>query len=203
MSAPTPQQDRAIATRRKLIDATIEVLATNGVAGTATSAVAREAGVSQGALFRHFPSKAQLLSTATAQILADLFDETGAAFLAAFDGVDPVKAGVDALWTIFTDRRIYGAFEVFLAARTDAELRALIEPILLDHAVRELEFAKLLFPKSANRTDFDRIVFGILSTLQGAALVAGVATDSPGAFERQFIEDTVRQHLGVPASPGG
>ena len=202
MNAPTPQQARAIETRRKLIDAAIEVLATEGVAGATTAAVAREAGVSQGALFRHFPSKALLLSTATETILRDLFDATGNAFLDAFDGMDPVKAGVDALWTIFTDRRLYGAFEVFLAARTDAELRALIEPILLGHAARELEFAKLLFPHSASRPDFDRIVYGILSTLQGAALVAGVITDSAGAFERQFIEDTVKRHLGVPESPG-
>ena len=202
MNAPTPQQARAVETRRKLIDAAVEVLATNGVAGTSTSAVARQAGVSQGALFRHFPSKALLISTATAQILSDLFADTGVAFLEAFDGSDPIKAGVDALWTIFTDRRLYGAFEVFLAARTDVELRALIEPILLAHAEREIEFAKQIFPESAERPDFDRIVFGILSTLQGAALVAGVVTDSPGAFERQFIEDTVKQHLGTPASPG-
>jgi hypothetical protein len=38
--------------------------------------------------------------------------------------------------------------------------------------------------------------------LQGAALVAGTITDSPGAFERQFIEDIVRRHLGEPAQSG-
>lgn len=202
MNAPTPQQARAFETKRKLIAAASEMLAESGVSGTATAAVARHAGVSQGALFRHFPSKPLLLSAATEKILSDLFEETATAFVAAFDGTDPIKAGVDALWTIFTDRRLYGAFEVFLAARTEPELRLQLEPIIIAHTERELAFAKLLFPDAADRPDFDRIIIGVLSTLQGAALVAGIVNDSPGAFERQFIEDTVRRHLGAPAMSG-
>lgn len=199
---PSPQQARAVATREKIVRATVAVLAESGVAGASTSAVAKFAGVSQGALFRHFPSKALLLATATERILDSLFTETGMQFVLAFDGEDPVKGGIDALWAVFTDTRLYGAFEIFLAARTDADLRERVEPILIAHAERELEFAKLIFPHAADRPDFGSIVFGILSTLQGAALVAGAITDSPGAFERQFIEDTVRQHLGEPAQPG-
>ncbi len=199
---PTPRQARAVATREKIVRATIAVLSESGVASASTGAVAKFAGVSQGALFRHFPSKALLLSTATERILDDLFTDTGAHFAAAFDGEDPVRCGVDALWTVFTDTRLYGAFEVFLAARTDADLRGYIEPILMAHAERELVFAKLIFPHAADRPDFGSVVYGILSTLQGAALVAGTITDSPGAFERQFIEDIVRRNLGEPAPPG-
>ncbi|MFT6396287.1 MAG: AcrR family transcriptional regulator [Bradymonadia bacterium] len=202
INPPTPQQARAVATREKIIRATVAVLSESGVASASTGSVAKFAGVSQGALFRHFPSKALLLATATERILDDLFTDTGVQFVEAFDGEDPVRAGVDALWAVFTDTRLYGAFEVFLAARTDEDLRGYIEPILIGHAERELEFAKLIFPLAAERSDFGSVVYGILSTLQGAALVAGTITDSPGAFERQFIEDIVRRHLGEPAQSG-
>ena len=45
-----PQQDRSAETRRRVLDAAIELLAAAGYAATTTTAVGERAGVSRGAL---------------------------------------------------------------------------------------------------------------------------------------------------------
>jgi len=48
-------------TRARLVRASREVLERGGYAGASVLAIARRAGVSAGALYRHFPSKAELI----------------------------------------------------------------------------------------------------------------------------------------------
>ena len=55
-------QARSRATRVRLLQATAAALEELGYAGASTTEVARRAGVSQGALYKHFPSKVQLLA---------------------------------------------------------------------------------------------------------------------------------------------
>lgn len=53
-------QARMAAQRQAILDAAIAVLSKQGYAGCAMSAVAAEAGVATGSIYRHFPSKADL-----------------------------------------------------------------------------------------------------------------------------------------------
>ncbi|WP_013322329.1 TetR/AcrR family transcriptional regulator [Gloeothece verrucosa] len=55
-------------TRDRLIKAAIEVFAAEGITGATTREIARVAEVSEVTLFRHFPSKEQLLATVAEQI---------------------------------------------------------------------------------------------------------------------------------------
>ncbi len=63
----TKRRDEAARTRRdeptraRLVRASREVLERGGYAGASVLAIARRAGVSAGALYRHFPSKAELI----------------------------------------------------------------------------------------------------------------------------------------------
>ena len=57
-------------TRQQLIDATVNLVNTVGYANVTTRAIARTAGVSEGALYRHFPDKAALFFAALADRLA-------------------------------------------------------------------------------------------------------------------------------------
>lgn len=63
-----PQQERSHATRRKLLDAAIEVLLDVGYSQLTTSAVAARAGVSRGAQQHHFPVKMTLVVEAIRQL---------------------------------------------------------------------------------------------------------------------------------------
>ena len=72
LDAPPParrtQQERRDSTRTRLLEATVECLVELGYARTTTLAVAQRAEVSQGALFKHFPTKAALLGAAVERL---------------------------------------------------------------------------------------------------------------------------------------
>jgi AcrR family transcriptional regulator len=65
-------------TRRRLIDAAIEVFLERGYAGTRVQDIARRAGLTTGAMYSHFENKAALLSEAIAvsgdTVLRELLD---------------------------------------------------------------------------------------------------------------------------------
>lgn len=200
MNAPVPQQARAVRTREALLDAAAACLGEHGLAGTTTARVARTAGLSQGALFRHFPTKAELLAGAAERVLAGLVVR----FVGAVqddpqrDGEDLLSVGLRALWVVYTDPALYGVFELFLAARTDAELQAALQPVLDAHFQVELSLARELFPHAAGRADFDDVVAGLLTTLQGAAVSVATRPTADASLELRFIERLARTELGLP-----
>jgi AcrR family transcriptional regulator len=51
---------RGEATRERLLSAAVELLEEGGYAAASVAAIAERGGVSAGALYRHFPSKAEL-----------------------------------------------------------------------------------------------------------------------------------------------
>ncbi|GAA2101881.1 MULTISPECIES: TetR/AcrR family transcriptional regulator [Brevibacterium] len=66
-----PQQDRSRATRARILQSTVECLATRGWQATTTSVVAEHSGVSRGALQHHFPTREGLLLTALEHMFED------------------------------------------------------------------------------------------------------------------------------------
>src|SRR5687768_13990896 len=84
-TAPTPrrtQQERRDHTQQRLLKATLNCLQEIGYARTTTTEIVRSAGVSQGALFKHYPTKAALMSAAVEHLFSDLVDGYQRAFAA-------------------------------------------------------------------------------------------------------------------------
>ena len=52
VSVPRPTQARAVATRQRIVDATLACLVEHGYAGASTARIANEAEVSEGAVFK-------------------------------------------------------------------------------------------------------------------------------------------------------
>ncbi len=123
-----PQQDRSRATRQRLLEATLECLTERGWVGTTTTVVAVRAGVSRGAQLHHFPTRASLVTAAVEHLserrAAEIRAE--AAALPAGERLDRV---IDMLVAAFTGPLFSAALEVWVAARTDAELRAALLPL--------------------------------------------------------------------------
>jgi AcrR family transcriptional regulator len=177
-----PQQPRSIDTRARLVGAAAAVLVEYGFQGASTSAVAAGAGVSQGALFKHFPTKSDLLAACVEALLAgyvvDFRDDMarrlamiGGAALAANGPRERVRPAVASLWGIFRRPGMRAVFEVYVAARTDAALAAQLAPILERHRAAILAEAARLLPELAAAPDeaafaIDAVVYA----MQGAAL---------------------------------
>src|SRR5687768_8412689 len=61
-------------TRRELLAAAAKVLLARGYEGTRVSEIAREAGLTTGAIYNHFASKAELLEAAIAEQAPEAFE---------------------------------------------------------------------------------------------------------------------------------
>ena len=61
--------------RGEIVDATVRLVARQGVSGASIRQIASEAGVTEGALYRHFASKDDLCQQAYQQIVADMVAE--------------------------------------------------------------------------------------------------------------------------------
>ncbi len=57
------RRDQAAATRAHIIDVSLRLFGELGYAATSTRRIADEAGVSEGAIFHHFPTKADILAS--------------------------------------------------------------------------------------------------------------------------------------------
>jgi AcrR family transcriptional regulator len=120
------QAERSAATREALLDATIACVVRDGYARTTTGAVAREAGVSVGAIQHHFSGKAELMAGAVAHLLARRQDEFAKAIAGLDPGADRVDAAIDVLWSMYESSAFVAWLELWVASRTDADLRAAV-----------------------------------------------------------------------------
>jgi AcrR family transcriptional regulator len=133
-----PQQERSRATQQRLLDATVECLVERGWSGATTTVIAERAGVSRGAQLHHYPTRAALVLAAITHLAdrraAELRIEAGNLTADRGERLDRV---VDMLAALFTGPLFVAALELWVAARTDPELRSALVP-LEDRVGREM-----------------------------------------------------------------
>jgi AcrR family transcriptional regulator len=194
-----PRQARSLATRARLLDAAIETLVAQGYAALTTTEVCRRARLSQGALFKHFASKAGLVGAMAERLFAALIEDFRAGFAAIPSGGDRLDAALGQLARSFAEPRLLAALELYTASRTDPVLRAQLAPVLERHHANLLREARELFPEAAAANpDFDAVVDAVVATLQGEAL-GGLVTADAGVGPRSlaWLARRVRAELEV------
>ncbi len=127
---PRPtQEQRSKATRVGLLDATIDSLVEVGYAGTTTSRVCEAAGVSRGAQVHHYPTKAELVVAALEHLAEKRLQDMQAKAAELDQATDRIGASFDFLWDAFSGPLFFAVLELWVAARTDKELRARLLPV--------------------------------------------------------------------------
>lgn len=157
-------------TRAAVLEATVELLAERGYAGTSTRMAAERAGVSLGALQHHFRSKAELSVEAMRAVTRRLADEFVASIPEQDSEMDRFAEALDRLYVVFRGPTFAAAVELQLAARTDGELR---HPIRKLHAEVErtiLESAATLLPGLRDLPRFHSLLLTSTSAVRGLAL---------------------------------
>jgi AcrR family transcriptional regulator len=210
-----PQQARSIATRARLVGAAKECLVAQGYAGASTGAVAQAAGVSQGALFKHFASKSQLLGATAAAILEGFVEDFRRAVAAAGEGGAGAVSGVRAargggagasiearlgpalrvLWGIFRGPEMRALFEIYVVARTDAALEVELGPLLVAHRQSILGEARALLPEVAAHPEFEGVIDAVVYAMQGAVLGLFGADETTDERQLAFFERLARREL--------
>jgi AcrR family transcriptional regulator len=192
-----PRQARSLATRTRLLDAAIETLVAQGYAALTTTEVCRRAGLSQGALFKHFESKAGLVGALAERLFAALIDDFRAGLGRSARPEDQLGSALGELARSFREPRLLAALELYTAARSDGVLRARLAPVVARHRDNLLREARELFPRAAHANrDFDAIVDTVVAALQGAAL-GGLVTADPESARRSldWLERLLRAEL--------
>jgi AcrR family transcriptional regulator len=127
------QQERSTSTRARIVDATIASLVELGYAATTISRVQERAGVARGTLLHHFPHRADLLLAVVEDVAERrLHVLSGPPTSAGPDGEGPGdgwEAAVDLVWRDLRSPAFLAVLELWVAARTDADLRAALAPV--------------------------------------------------------------------------
>ena len=124
-----PQGERSRVMRHRLLEATVECLVEHGWSGTSTTLVSQRAGVSRGAQLHHFPTKGALVLAAVAHLSEVRGEELRRAATGLPPGTRRTRAVLEMLADHFTSPVFAAALELWVAARTDAELRAAVGPL--------------------------------------------------------------------------
>jgi AcrR family transcriptional regulator len=190
-------QARSVASRRRMLDATIASLIELGYARTTTTEVVKRAGMSQGALFKHFPNKALLMGAAAEHLFGQLIVSYRAAFASLaqeriVELTARLDAAIDLLWDVFMGAPMQAANELYVAARSDDDLADVLRPIMERHAANLLQEATQLFPEITDSSALSTLIAGLMASMQGASLMVPISgvTDSSAA-ELAFIRRAV------------
>ncbi|MFD6672889.1 TetR/AcrR family transcriptional regulator [Rhodococcus zopfii] len=177
-AGPRTQQGRREATIGRILDAAVAALGEVGYTATTIAEVCTRSGVSSGGVFRHFPTRLDLMVAAADEVRKRQFEEyrAGLERLEVIDGsYESVRASLHLVRAACRAPINAAWYELLGAARTDALLRARLEPMAARYHAEIAEFAAAL--PVASRFDpgvFTTIVFSIVHMLDGEALSAVV-----------------------------
>ncbi len=188
------QAERRLATTTAILDATIDNLVERGYAGTSTTEICKRAGVSQGALFRHWASKGELLAAAAAH----LFGRVTAAYEDTARADMSVSEAVELLWESYQQPDLQAVIELYVAARTDVDLAAALREIEPAHRANLHRIALgVLPPELAGDPDIASIIDVSIAAVQGATMAIAAAPD-PASVKRAILRGLDRVLPGRP-----
>ena len=191
----TTRERRTQAERREhtitaLLDATVRCLAERGYAATSTAAVCAEAGVSQGALFRHFPTRQALLVATAEHVAASNVEEFRTTVGSEVDTVDDVAAVLAHLRAVVLSPANQTWRELLVAARADADLREALHPAREALQARMLDAAADLWGDRLPVDDLAPVLSVVVNMLDGLAFSA--LDPDPAAAPGRTVERALR-----------
>lgn len=186
------QAERRATTRAALLDAALECLVEDGYAGMTTRKVAERAGVSQGTQMHYFPTRGRFVAEAVRHVAFKL-----AAELRERDTLHPrsdrrrLEALLDHTWEIHTGPVFQATMELWVAARTDPEIREAMGEIARDITRMIATGASELFPELMARPRAGEVLDMGLAIMRGLAVLR--FTSDEADVERRWRR--ARNHL--------
>ncbi len=122
LSRPEARAARNEATRARVLDAAAACIARDGVAASNLARIARQAGLTTGAIQHQFGDKATLLTAVVERGFESMVDEV-ARIPAGERGLEErVRSFIEALWRAYTAPGTRASLDTLLATRGDAAL---------------------------------------------------------------------------------
>ncbi|MYW05447.1 TetR family transcriptional regulator [Streptomyces sp. SID3343] len=135
-----PRQGRSRATRVRLLDTAVQVLAELGWQGGTVTVVAGRVGLSRGAVQHHFPTREDLFTAAIDYMAGDRLARARLDQALIPEGPGRTEAVIEAIIATFRGPLYRAALQLWVAAADNVELRAKVLPLdeRITHATYEM-----------------------------------------------------------------
>lgn len=169
------QQQRREETVARLLQASIDTIIEVGYARASAAVITKRAGVSVGALFRHFETMGDFMAATAYEVLRRQLET----FTKQVAEIPADRPALPAALTILRDITAGSTnavlYELMVAARTDEKLMETLQNVLGQYSVKIHDAARALpgaesFPEET----FPVIVALMTNVFDGAAIVRGV-----------------------------
>lgn len=169
------QQQRREETVARLLQASIDTIIEVGYARASAAVITKRAGVSVGALFRHFETMGDFMAATAYEVLRRQLET----FTKQVAEIPADRPALPAALTILRDITAGSTnavlYELMVAARTDEKLKETLQNVLGQYSAKIHDAARVLpgaesFPEET----FPVIVALMTNVFDGAAIVRGV-----------------------------
>jgi AcrR family transcriptional regulator len=179
------QQQRREETVARLLEACIATIVEVGYARASAAVITKRAGVSVGALFRHFETMGDFMAATASEVLRRQLESFTKA-VAEIPADQPALQAALAILRDITSGPINAVlYELLIAARTDEKLRDTLQHELGQYSAKIHDAARALpgaeaFPEET----FPVLVAVLTNVFDGAAVVEGVMPQPQIAEQR-------------------
>lgn len=179
------------------MEAAIECLMESGYHGTSVQLICGRAGVSQGALFRHFATKNELMQPVGRKVVDDIFESALGLAAQLPPGMSEEERIIALMKALVMSPRHIVLLELLMAARTTPDLR----DIFLGSSStyfrdRFVAMMASLFPRYAISTGFFATLLTMMTTMHGMALYRTLAEHPEGdRMREQWLLSALRAEL--------
>lgn len=164
------QGERTRATRAILMDAAIDVLVNDGIAGATTVRIQNRAGVSRGRMLHHFRDRESLLVAAVQHLALARFDALRSEE-SELEGEERIREAIEVLWASYNGPLFWAAVELWIAARHDQALSdaLLPEERRLGAVIREVTDS-CFGPSLTSHPAYPDLRDTLIASMRGAAM---------------------------------
>lgn len=166
------QQERREETVARLLDASIAAIVEVGYARASAAVITKRAGLSGGALFRHFDTMGDFMAATAREVMRRQLDLFGKKIAEIPAAQPPLEGVLHAMRDVTRNDTNVVMYELLIAARTDEKLRDTLQEVLKEYSSRIFDTANTLpmadqYPDGAVAT----LAALLTNSFDGAAIV--------------------------------
>lgn len=196
-SSKRTQAERRTATRKMLLDATIEMLMEEGLSACSLAAVAKRAGLTTGAMQHHFKTKALLMRAVIAERLFTQESVPDLSPIKAKSLNERCRALVEQQWRFYGNPKYIAIWDIILGARADLAIRdEIADWQKAGTRAHEDTISSVLHDQNLSAADIQAIQYLMNAHLRGLALLRTVEDDHAVISEQiALLAGVLERHI--------
>lgn len=180
------QQQRREATVARLLDASIATIADVGYGRASAAVITKRAGVSVGALFRHFDTMGDFMAATAHEVLRRQLDT----FTKQVADIPTDQHALEAALQILRQETLNSTnavlYELMIAARTDDKLRNTLQEVLEQYRAKILDIALVVLGAEGFPAEIIPVIVATLMNIFVSAAVIRAVLPQPEIEAQQI-----------------